>query len=260
MRDIAKLRRSNTVFFSKKNDIHPLDDGPKVEFLCKTNDTPLFMCASHSKKRPNNLYIGRTYDDQLLDLFEFEVKNLTKMETFKVPKITLGGRGIVSFVGDAFDTQHEYIRMKNLFVDLFASREQEGVRLAGLEYIVSIAVIEGKIHFRFYKISLMKSGTRVPYVQLDEMGPRFDLVLRRNQLANEDLFKKALKQPYQLKPRTTKNKSISTLGVHYGRIHIGRQNYSRINTKAAKLLKRKRVLNGGDQPDQFGGEKRMKSY
>lgn len=259
MRDISKLRRNNTVFLSRKNDIHPLEDSSKVEFLCSRNETPLFMCANHSKKRPNNLLIGRTYDDQLLDLFEFEVKNYEKMESFKVPKITLGGKGIVNFVGDAFETQHEYIRLKNLFVDLFASREQEAVRLAGIEYVVSIAAIEGKIHFRFYKVSLLKSGSRLPYVKLDEMGPRFDLTLRRNQMANEDLFKKALKQPYQLNPQKPKNKSISSLGTTYGRIHLGRQNYTRLNLKASKLLKRKRVLTGANAVEANEPEKRMRN-
>ena len=49
-----------------------------------------------------------------------------------VPKITLGGKGIVNFVGDAFETQHEFIRMKSLLVDIFGSQEQEGIRLDGI--------------------------------------------------------------------------------------------------------------------------------
>lgn len=260
MRDIAKLRRSTTVFFSRKNDIHPLEDASKVEILCSRNETPLFMCANHSKKRPNNLLIGRTYDNELLDLFEFEVKNFMQMQEFKVPKKTLEGKGIVNFIGDAFDTQHEYIRLKNLFIDIFGTREQEGIRLNGIEYIMTVAAIEGIIHVRLYHITLVKSGSRLPYVKLNEMGPRFDLVMRRNQLANDDLFKLALKQPYQLNPHKDKNKSISNLGTTYGRIHLGKQNYKEINTKAGKLLKRSRSVSNGMVIDgEENDGKKMKS-
>ena len=74
-------------------------------------------------------------------------------------------------------------------------------------------------------------------------------------MASEDLFKKALKQPFQLNPKKVKNKSINSLGATYGKIHLGQQNYTRINTKASKLLKRKRVLND----DEGNAEKRVKN-
>ena len=41
---------------------------------------------------------------------------------------------------------------------------------------------------------LKKSGTRIPRVELEEMGPRMDLVLRRSHLASDDLFDSACKQ------------------------------------------------------------------
>ena len=50
------------------------------------------------------------------------------------------------------------------------------------------------VHMRSYKIVLKKSGTRIPRVELEEMGPRMDLVLRRSHLASDDLFDSACKQ------------------------------------------------------------------
>ena len=58
---------------------------------------------------------------------------------------------------------------------------------------VSLAV-EDKVLFRSYRIILKKSGTRIPRVELEEIGPSIDWVLRRSQLASDDLFKTACKQ------------------------------------------------------------------
>ena len=49
------------------------------------------------------------------------------------------------------------------------------------------------------RISLKKSGHRVPRVELAEMGPSLDLVVRRTSLASDDLYKRARKQPKEAK-------------------------------------------------------------
>jgi len=50
-----------------------------------------------------------------------------------------------------------------------------------------------------FRILLKKSGTRIPNVELEEIGPRADLVYRRGKLASDDLFKQACKKPKALK-------------------------------------------------------------
>ena len=46
---------------------------------------------------------------------------------------------------------------------------------------------------------LKKSGTRIPRIELVEIGPRMDLRIRRTKLATDDLFKQACKKPKELK-------------------------------------------------------------
>ncbi len=58
-----------------------------------------------------------------------------------------------------------------------------------------------EILIRHYKVGLKKSGSRLPLVDLVEIGPAIDLKLRRTQWASEDLMKTATKQPKQLKVR-----------------------------------------------------------
>lgn len=46
---------------------------------------------------------------------------------------------------------------------------------------------------------LKKSGCRTPRIELEEIGPSLDLVLRRTHLASDDLYKLAHRQPKALK-------------------------------------------------------------
>lgn len=41
----------------------------------------------------------------------------------------------------------------------------------------------------------MKSGTKIPNVELTEIGPSFDWVVRRSKMASDELYKESKKQP-----------------------------------------------------------------
>lgn len=64
--------------------MRPFDDYTPLEYLSQHNDHSLFMFGSHSKKRQNNLIIGRMYDYHVLDMFEFGIDKFISMEEFKV--------------------------------------------------------------------------------------------------------------------------------------------------------------------------------
>ena len=42
---------------------------------------------------------------------------------------------------------------------------------------------------------MKKSGSRVPRIELEDMGPSVDFIMRRTKLASEDLYKRSLKVP-----------------------------------------------------------------
>jgi len=72
--------------------------------------------------------------------------------------------------------------------------------LVNLKFMISansLYVLYGFVEllWKFARILLKKSGTRVPRVELEEVGPSADLVLRRTKIASDDLYRRAKKQP-----------------------------------------------------------------
>lgn len=95
-----------------------------------------------------------------------------------------------------------------------------------------------KILMRSYKIQLKKSGQKTPRIELVEIGPSMDLEVRRTKIASEDLYKLSRKTPKQLKPLTKKNISTDGLGNTHGRIHVGKQEIQKIQTRKVKALRK----------------------
>ena len=241
MRDLHRLKKPNSVLLSKKNAFRPFEDATGIEFLTSKSACGLFAFASHSKKRPNNLVLGRIYDDHILDMFEFGVQGVKLLSDFKNSKISMATKPLLLFAGEVFDSQPEYIRLKNFLTDFFSGHATDGIRLAGIESVISIVAIENKIFLKHYRAILLKSGTTTPRVELEEIGPSFELMPRRRQLASDDLFKRSLKQAYQLKPKKPKNVSVSKLGTTYGRVHVGTQDFKRLATKQVRSGKKRKT-------------------
>ena len=56
-----------------------------------------------------------------------------------------------------------------------------------------------QITYIYFRVLLKKSGSRTPRVEVEEMGPSLDLVLRRTHLASNDLMKAATRIPKVVK-------------------------------------------------------------
>jgi len=237
MKDIYVLKKPLSHFLGRKNNsFHPFEDQSNIEFLSKKNDSSLFMFGSNSKKRPNNLIVGRTYNHQVLDMVEFGIDGYKAMKEFKVSKITLGIKPLILFSGQAFNEQDDYKRIQNLFIDLFSANTQTKLNLNNVEHVIYMIAIDEKILFRSYKIAYQKSGSTTPRVELVEIGPHFNMTVRRTRFASKDLFKKACFQQFSRKPNKVKNIEKTGLGDTMGRIHMDRQDYSKLKIRRLKGL------------------------
>ena len=217
------MKKPHSISYNQKNDIRPFEDVTKLEFFCKKNDSSLFMLGNHNKKRPHNIILGRMYDYHLLDMFELGLENFVALQEFKNSKVTAGSKSCLLFAGEPFadSSNEEFKRLKSLLIDFFRGPEVDNLRLAGIEHVLQFTAVERTVLVRSYKINLSKSSTKYPRVELEEIGPSLDLVLRRNQMASEDLFKTACKQVKNVRgAKKVKNHSEDALGNKMGAIHI----------------------------------------
>jgi len=162
------------------------------------------------------------------------------------------------FQGEKFQTDPVFKRAANLLTDSFKGETVDNVRLQGLEMVISFTAVQDRILFRVYRTYLKKSGTRIPRVELAEVGPCMDLKFGRNKLASDDLLKTAMKQPAQLKAKKVKNVTRDVFGSTLARVHVGRQDVHSLQTRKMKGLRRSKEQDTQDtqdaQDDQMDGE------
>ncbi|CAF4851637.1 unnamed protein product [Pieris macdunnoughi] len=239
LKDIYDLKKPDAAYLNRKNDFVPFEDATLIEKLCYKKEAALFGVSSHSKKRPHNIILGRTFNYGILDMIELGADNFKSMSEFHNMKVLSGLKPCLLFNGPSWELNHDLKRLKSLFIDFFHREKVETIRLQGLEHAFSFTATEdGNIYVRSYRILLKKSGQRTPRIELEEIGPSIDFKLRRTRLASDDLLKEACRVPRELKPITKKNISRDAFGSKMGRIHMGKQDIQRLQTRKMKGLKR----------------------
>ncbi|KAI0014494.1 Brix-domain-containing protein [Xylariaceae sp. FL0662B] len=257
--DLYSLRQPLAKKFTKKNAIHPFEDAASLEFFSEKNDTSLIIFGSSSKKRPHTLTIARTFANKILDMLELHLdpESFRRIAQFQGRKFAIGLRPLMVFSGTAFESpvSDEYTMAKSMLIDLFkgdASSDQ--IDVEGLQYLVSIAAdepagddVKPSIHLRVYTISTKRSGQRLPRVEVEEMGPRMDFRVGRMKEPDEATLKEAMKKAKTGEEKTKKNVAMDDMGDKIGRIHLGRQDLSELQTRKIKGLKRNRDVDGEDE-------------
>lgn len=251
--DLYSLRQPLAKKFTKKNDIHPFEDPSSLEFFSEKNDTSLLVFGISSKKRPHTLTFARTFASKILDMLELHLdpESYRRISQFKGRKFAVGLRPMLLFSGTAFESpvSNEYTMAKSLFIDLFkGDTSSDKIDVEGLQYLVSISAdepvgdsVKPAIHLRIYLISTKRSGQRLPRVEVEEMGPRMDFRVGRMQEPDEAILKEAMKTA-KVEEKVKKNVTTDTIGDKIGRIHLGRQDLSELQTRKMKGLKRSRDL------------------
>jgi ribosome production factor 2 len=68
------------------------------------------MFATHNKKRPHNMVMGRMFNHKMLDMVELGVVGLTVTDEFKgVEPCGLGNKPCITFAGEEFETKAESV-------------------------------------------------------------------------------------------------------------------------------------------------------
>lgn len=254
LNDLYSMHQPHVKKFSKKNPIHPFEDATSLEFFSEKNDASLLLFGSSQKKRPHAMTFVRTFGYKVLDMLELHLdpESFRAMAQFKNKKFSIGLRPMLLFAGTAFESPvaNEYTLAKSILTDFFKGEPADKIDVEGLQYIVSFTAeeessagpgVKPAIHMRVYLIRTKRSGQKLPRVEVDEIGPRMDFRVGRMREPDEAMLKEAMKTPRGLEERTKKNINTDTMGDKIGRIHIGKQDLSDMQTRKMKGLKRSRL-------------------
>jgi ribosome production factor 2 len=263
LKTIYSLTKQRSIFFQKKNEnIHPFESIESIEFLANKNNCGLVVYGSSSKKRPNCMTLVRIFDSKVLEMCELlllsPAQDAATANAIKMP-IPIGLRPMILFAGNAWEdpASRTHALIKSLFVDLFKGEETDKIDVEGLQYLMMVAAeepVDGTapvIHLRWYKVRTKRSGQKLPRVELDEIGPQLDFRVGRVREADSNILKEAMKQGKRPsdEPRTKKNIGMDSVGDKVGRIHLGKQDLSSLQTRKMKGLKRRAGLESDDDSD-----------
>lgn len=117
--------------------------------MCHKKEASLFGVGSHSKKRPNNIILGRTFDYGILDMVELGAENYKAMSEFQNMKICSGIKPCLIFNGPNWDLKSDLKRLKSLFIDFF-HREKVSYNFYVLKFLCVYTFITLKKSSRLF--------------------------------------------------------------------------------------------------------------
>lgn len=248
--DLAALKKPYSKRLEKRNKILPFEDATGIEFLSEKNDASLIVLSTSNKKRPNTLTWIRTFDYHIYDMVELQVlSNYKLFDDFKKQAFQVGLKPMFVFQGQIFDIHPVYKQIKSVILDMYRGDVVKYQDVAGLQSIIAVSALEEDdnnssvsklplVFFRTYKlISVKSTEPRLPRIELEETGPRIDFKVGRYQAADAEVEKLALKKPKQLDHKMRKNVEIDKMGDTVARVHVGKQDLSKLQTRKVKGLK-----------------------
>ena len=141
----------------------------------------------------------------MLDMLELLVVQDTArcLSQFKNEKCRMGVKPMLAFSGSAWDdpSRSEYTLAKSMFTDFFRGAEVQEIDVEGMQLLISFfAGEEGGegfkpvIQMRCYKLITKRSSSKVPKVEVDEIGPRIDFRVGRVREAEASMLKEAMRK------------------------------------------------------------------
>lgn len=83
-----------------------------------------------------------------------------------------------------------------MMIDFFKFSDYEEANIVELKRVIAFTADENKIQFRQYEVkSVNETDVKLKSLKTEEIGPHFDMVFRRDNIASSDLYKTAMRQP-----------------------------------------------------------------
>ncbi|KAA0056377.1 ribosome production factor 2-like protein [Cucumis melo var. makuwa] len=198
--ELYHLKKESAVKYSRKNDgIKPFESGgdASLEFFSLKTDCSIILVGIENFKSMHSF----AYDKKL------------------APRV--GSKPFITFIGEGFENVEELKHLKEVLLDLFRGEVVENLNLSGLDRVyVCTAISPNKVFLTHCALRLKKSGSVVPRMELVEVGPSMDMVIRRHRLPTDGLRKEAMKTAKDKAKKKEKNVSKDIIQGKVGRIYI----------------------------------------
>ncbi|KAB2098291.1 hypothetical protein ES319_A01G228400v1 [Gossypium barbadense] len=133
-----------------------------------------------------------TLNSVLSEIYHLKKGGAVSYDKKIAPRV--GSKPFIAFIGEGFENVDELKHLKEVLLYFLRGEVVENINLAGLDRVyVCTTISSNKVYLTHCALQLKKSGTVVPRMELVEVGPSMDLVVRRHRLPNEGLRKEAMK-------------------------------------------------------------------
>ncbi|CAD8105059.1 unnamed protein product [Paramecium sonneborni] len=233
------LKRDFSITYNKNHEIQPFEDTKPLETFCERSQCSMFCFVSNSKKRPDNLIIGRTFDKKVLDMIELHLKEFKSQEEFAASvEIPMHARPLIIFNGEVFGFNSNHMKLHNLLTDFFYENVPiSDIKSSDINLIISITATDDST----LAITILQKQIQEDGIKIQEIGPRSIFEIRRTKWAEDDLFKKACRQPKPKAKPHEKNVVYDEIGDKRGKVFVQQQDLSTL------ALKKRKKLRKGDQ-------------
>ena len=192
------------------------------------------------------------FDHHVLDMFEFGILAFTSIAHFSAEAAggsTSESKPCLIFQGEGWEHGAELQVLRGLLVDFFQLKVVETISPLGIDRaLVFTAAPSGdakashKVLLRHYVKRLPKGAEGVaPRIELVEMGPSIDLLLRRTHHPAPELMKAAMARPDTVgaAPQKVKNIERSIVSGRTGSLHLAKQDLTQLATANMKGLRKR---------------------
>ncbi|CAK59187.1 unnamed protein product (macronuclear) [Paramecium tetraurelia] len=233
------IKRDFSTTYNKNHEIQPFEDAKQLETFCERSQCSMFCFVSNSKKRPDNLIIGRTFDKKILDMVELHLKEFKSQEEFATSvEVPMHARPLIVFNGEVFGFNPNHMKLHNLLTDFFFENVPiQDIKSQEIHLIISITASDDST----LAITVLQKQTHEDGIKIQEIGPRSVFDIRRTKWAEDDLFKKACRQPKPKAKPHEKNIVYDEVGDKRGKVFVQQQDLSTL------ALKKRKKLRKGDQ-------------
>ena len=177
-------------------------------------------------------------------MFEFGIENFKGTADFDATKhISADLKPILIFQGEQFEVSEKHKRIKNLLIDFFRIQDMKELNIVEMRRVM-VFTCRGEtdaIEVRHLEADDITEATvQRRTVPFREVGPCFDMKLRRDKMASHELFKEACKKPKirnMDKKKADKNKFTTAFGETKGKVFIQHADLDTLATRKFKGMR-----------------------